>query len=778
MDRYNPNIYIGLTKEEVKKRKKDNLVNHNTDIPTKSVSEIIYHNVFTLFNAINVIIALLILFVHSYKNLLFMGIVFCNTVISIIQELNSKRIIDKLSLIDSKKALVIREGKEERIDIDEIVLDDIIKYKNGNQVVVDSIVLKGTVEVDESFITGESNHVLKKRGDMILSGSFIVSGDAVCIVEHVGKDNYTYKISKEAKYIKQTYSVIMSTLKTIIKIISILIIPLGICLFIRQYNLDGNNISMAIVNTSAAVVAMIPEGLVLLTSTVLAVSVMRLGKKRVLVQDLYCIESLARVDTLCLDKTGTITDGQIEVSDVISLSNHDPYTVLSAIGDSLRDDNPTMEAIYKYFNNKHDYVEKNKVHFSSARKYSGVTFLKQGTYVLGAPDILLKTDKYNHYLDKYADYRVLVLMHSKYEFNNYDLPKYMTPVALLIMQDKIRYKANQTLSYFQNEGVDIKLISGDSSKTVISIAKRVGIKNIKCIDMTCVTSLDNIKEIVEEYNIFSRVMPDQKKEIILALKANNHTVAMTGDGVNDVLALKEADCSIVMANGSDAARNVSQIVLLDSNFDAVLKILQEGRRTINNIERSATLFLTKTSYATILTILFMFIPLRYPFQLIQLSLISAITIGIPSFILALEPNKNKIRGNFMINVISKSIPAALTIVIDVVFISLLSLLFNINTQEMSTMAVILVAFTGFVLLFKICYPFTKLRLLLYVGLITIFIILIIALHNLFDLVLLSFIKTILISILCVLDIGLFTNMTYLCEKKIFKYKDKFIRRKV
>lgn len=771
MERYNPNIYIGLSDSEVKQRKKDHLVNYDTDVPTKSIKQIIYGNVFTLFNLLNLLIALAILLVGSYKNLLFMGVVFCNTIISIIQEINSKRVIDRLSVIASKKITVIRNGIEQNINLDEVVLDDIIKLKIGNQIVTDAIIKHGNVLVDESFITGESEYIEKKVGEVLLSGSFIVSGDCFAQVEHIGEDNYTSKISKEAKYIKENNSVIMNTLTRIIKFVSVVIIPLGLVLFFKQYQLD-NNITKAVINTSAAIISMIPEGLVLLTSTVLAVSVMRLGKRRVLVQDLYCIETLARVDTICLDKTGTLTEGILEVKDIITLDdNYNCPKILSAIG-NIMNDNATMKAISDKFNDdiKLDYID--KIPFSSKNKYSGVIFKNEGTFILGAPDVLCHDLNIQKIIKENDQYRILILMHSNSKKKA--LPHDLKPVALLLISDKIRHRAADTMNYFKKQDVSIKIISGDGINTVSRIAKCVNINDIRCIDMSKVTNEDNLKEIVEKYNVFCRVSPSQKKDLILSLKANNHTVAMTGDGVNDVLALKEADCSIAMASGSDAARNVSQIVLLDSNFDSVKDIVAEGRRTINNIERSASLFLTKTLYSTMLAIIFLFLTMKYPFEPIQIGLISSITIGIPSFILALEPNNERIKGNFFKNVISKSIPSAITIVLDVIGVMILTHLLHLKPEITSTMAFSLVAFTGFILLFKLCFPFNTIRLTLYIGLILMFLIGVIGFNNIFDIVMLDTNMFIFMAILCILDIILFRQLTYLCDLKIFNKNRRFL----
>ena len=753
--RYNPDINVGLTDLQVEKRYIDKLVNYDTNIKTKSIKYIIFSNIFTLFNLLNFSIAIAIFLVGSYKNLLFMGVVFCNTVISIVQEINSKRVIDKLSVIASHNVCVIRNGKDKIININEIVLDDIIKLKIGNQIITDCIIKKGNVLVDESFITGESELIEKSVGDMLLSGSFIVSGECISKVEHIGEDNYTSKISKEAKYIKKSNSIIMSSLNKIIKFVSIIIIPLGLILFLRQYNL-GNGIVDAVVKTSAAIISMIPEGLVLLTSTVLAVSIMRLGKKKVLVQDLYCIETLARVDTICLDKTGTLTEGSLEVEKVIELNNK--YNINEILGtmSSNLNENATMNAIYNKYKSYNNLEVINTIPFSSKNKYSGITFKDYGTFLLGAPDFLTSNKKILDLVNKYNKYRAVILMHEKEE------------IALILIKDKIRKSASNTLSYFKMQGVDIKIISGDSISTVSNVAKEVCIENLKCIDTSTLDEHTNLNKIVNDYNIFCRVTPNMKKRIIKSLKENGHIVAMTGDGVNDCLALKEADLSIAMASGSDAARNVSNIVLLDSNFDAVTSVLLEGRRTINNIERSATLFLTKTLYASLLAIIFLFMSMDYPFQPIQLSLISSITIGIPSFVLALQPNKDLVKGNFLLNIISKSIPSAITVVINVIFVMIIGYLFHLTEYEISTMAISLVAFTGFILLFKLCYPFNKLRFILYISLILLFLINIIGLNKIYDLVMLDTKMFILVAIIYIFDIILFRQLNFLCEKKIFR----------
>lgn len=775
VERIDPNIHIGLNNEQVQMRIKQNLIHQDTMVTTKSIKQILLSNIFTLFNLLNLGLGVLIVSTGSYKNLLFLGVVFCNTIISMYQEIHAKRIIDKLAIVSSSKVTLIRNGKSEKHLINEIVLDDIISYSLGNQVIVDSIIEEGTVEVDESFITGESESILKGKGEMLLSGSFIVSGSCVAKVEHIGNENYTSKISKEAKYIKKINSEIMSTMEKIIKIVSIVIIPLGILLFLQQMHLDGNTISDSIINTVAAIIGMIPEGLVLLTSTVLAVGSIRLARKKVLVQELYCIETLARVDTICLDKTGTLTEGTMEIIDMISFKD-EKYPLLDvfiAFANYNQDNNATSFALKEKFVGKTNYEMVDKIDFSSKRKYSAITFKNYGTYFLGAPEILTKDKNILETVHQYSDYRVLLLMHSDESCKVENSKK--EAIAILLIQDKLRKSAPKTLQYFKEQDVSIKIISGDGVETVSKIASRLGIEDLKGIDMSTVTKETNLKKVVEEYNVFGRVTPSGKKDLILALKANGHTVAMTGDGVNDVLALKEADCSLAMASGSDAARSVSQLVLLDSNFDSIPKIVNEGRRSINNLERSATLFLTKTIYSTLLAILFIFIRMSYPFQPIQLSLNSLVAIGIPSFILALEPNHDRIKGKFIINVIRKSIPAALTIIVNIVSVMIFTHIFHFSHEYASTMSVFLLAFTGFLLLFKICYPFNYIRGILFGSLIGIFLGGVIGLHKLFEIVVLTPFMLLFVILLCLLDMPIFKGLTVLCEKKIFKYQERIVK---
>lgn len=657
----NKKIDIGLTKEEVEERIKENKVNYDTSLPTKSIKTIVRENIFTLFNLINILLGVAVFCVGSYKNLLFLIVIFCNTAISIIQEINSKKAVDKLSILAQAKVNCIRDGEKQEIGINSIVLDDLLMLETGNQIVADSIILEGEVEVNESFITGESDVIYKRKGDTLLSGSFVVSGKCKAEVIHIGDENYTSKISSGAKYVKKVNSEIMKSLNGIIKIVSIAIVPIGILLFFNQLGLTENSFKNAVVNTVAAIIGMIPEGLVLLTSTVLAVSVIRLSKRKVLVQELYCIETLARVDTLCLDKTGTITEGRMEVNDIIEItkSKEELEEILSEIASASDDNNSTIEAIRTKYKNKQKWKVINKIPFSSQKKWSGVCFKDKGSYIIGAPEFVLreKYDEYKERIEKYSnDYRVIIVANSEGDFIEKELPDNLEVLGFVLISDVIRKEASKTLKYFKKQGVNIKIISGDNPITVSKIAKRAGVENSeKYINMQEIKTKEQLEKAAKEYTIFGRVTPVQKKELVQALKKEGHTVAMTGDGVNDVLALKEADCSIAMASGSDATRNVAELVLLDSNFASMPEIVLEGRRTINNIERSATLFLVKTIYASILAIIFLFVNMPYPFMPIQLTLISTVTIGIPSFVLALEPNKERIKGKFLRNVISRAL---------------------------------------------------------------------------------------------------------------------------
>lgn len=773
--RYNPDKNIGLSKEQVNERIKDNLVNFNTNVKTKSAKEIILENTVTLFNIINAILAVAIILVGSYKNLGFLLIIVLNTVISTFQELHSKSVIDKLSVVSASKVKVLRDKEEYDVNLDEVVLDDIIILELGNQVITDAIIVDGVVEVDESFITGESDTLIKKEGDMLLSGSFIVSGNAKAKVEHIGYDNYTAKISSDTKYIKPISSEIMRSLNKIVKTISVIIVPLGILLFARQLYLSGNTLQNAVVNTVAAIIGMIPEGLVLLTSTVFAVSVIRLSKEKVLVQDLYCIESLARVDVICLDKTGTITEGKMEVVDVIPLDGETKASLGDILGSMMaatKDKNATAIAIRDAYYRKPKWKVEEVIPFSSEKKYSGVKFATD-TYLIGAVEFVLKDHgkSYQKMLDDYIKkYRVLVLV----KVNNYGKKnEERKALGFILLQDKVRKEAKKTLEYFKEQGVAIKIISGDNPITVSAIAKRAGLtEKLRVIDLSTLNSEEEIQKAALEYDIFGRVKPEEKHLLIRALKEVGHNVAMTGDGVNDCLALKEADCSIAMASGSDAARSVSQLVLLDSNFASMPSVVAEGRRSINNLERSASLFLVKTIYAGILAFLFLFIEMSYPFIPIQLTLASVVTIGIPSFVLALEPNKERVKGKFLVNVLKKSAPPAFTIILNILLICLAGQMFSLSYAKISTLCLTLTGYTSFILLFKICRPFNRIKLILFSTMFYLFIYAIFNLTTLFSITHFNVFMIFLAFILMYLSHRLYTFFEMLIDKLMMKLSSK------
>lgn len=762
MTRYNPDITQGLTTNQIKERHKDNLVNFDTSVKTKATKLIVRDNVFTVFNMVNLFLAIMVLTTHSFKNLLFMNGVIINACIAIFQEIRSKKTLDKLQVINQTKIKVIRDGKETLIGMNSIVLDDIVKLELGNQIVVDSIIIDGEVEVNESFITGEADTVYKKKGEMLLSGSYIVSGNCLAKVEHIGMDNYTAKISANTKNIKANSSEIMRSLNKIISTISFIIIPLGILLFYKQLSLPGNTTRDAILNTVAALIGMIPEGLVLLTSTILAVGVIRLSKRKVLVQDIYCIEALARVDTICLDKTGTITEGRMEVIDIVNLEDVDTEKIIANINYQLDENNPTGLALKEKFGKDKSYKLIEKIPFNSSKKYSGCKF-EEGEYLIGAPEFILNKniDKYQKEIDKYInDYRVIALC------------KNSKLLSLILLQDVIRKEAKDTLDYFKSQGVGVKIISGDNPTTVYNIALRAGLdKDIKYIDATKLKTDEEIYNNIDKYDVFGRVTPEQKRKFILALQKKGHEVAMTGDGVNDVLALKEADCSVAMASGTDAAKNVSQLVLLDSNFASMPHIVDEGRRSVNNLERSATLFLVKTIYATVLAFLFLFIDRTYPFIPIQLTLTSTLAIGTPSVILALESNHNRIMGNFIVNVMRRSMPPAISIICGVLIITLCSSIFKFTTAECSSLTALITTFICFTLLFKVCKPFNLLHKILFVTMVSLYILLFIVLKSFFDFSSISILMMIVLVLCIIVCLVIYKYM----EKNIEKVMDKLLK---
>lgn len=700
----------GLTADEVNKRINAGEINGNADPPTKSIGQIIRTNCCTFFNFLNLGLAVACFAVNSWKNSTFALIILANTLIGIVQEIRAKRVIDKLSLVSSPKATVIRNSVTQDISTGEIVLGDLTLLSSGKQICADSEVVDGECEVNESLVTGESDAVLKKPGDTLLSGSFIVSGTVKAKVIHVGADNFAAKIAAGAKYLKKPNSEVVRSLNVILKGISICIIPIAIGLLLTSMIRTGQPFDRAVVSTVAGIIGMIPEGLFLLTSVVMAVSVIRLSAHKTLVQEMSCVETLARVDMLCLDKTGTITEGTMQVEDIKILDDSVSFEEkVKAYITNMTDDNPTFNAVKDKWGDSAVEAEKAVLvlPFSSAKKWSGAQF-ENYSLIFGAPEFVLH-EKYHEIepVCKTAQangQRVLVFAYSESAFNDRDLPDNVKTLALIFIGDKIREEAPQTLAYFKEQGVGIKIISGDNPLTVSSIAKRAGVDGAeKYVDASAL-SLEEIPEAVKNYTVFGRVKPDQKLAMVKALKQQGHTVGMTGDGVNDVLALKEADCSIAMQSGSDAARQVSNLVLLDSNFASMPKVVAEGRRSVNNIQRSSALFLSKTTYAFILALTFLIVPEPYPFEPIQLSLISATAIGIPSFLLALEPNFNLIRGNFINNALTRAVPQGIAVAFAALLSVLFSNVFSFTTMQMSTVATFVVGALSFFVVLRTALP--------------------------------------------------------------------------
>ena len=690
----------GLTNEQVQERIAEGKVNANENPNTRTYKQIIRENTLTFFNFLNLVLLVLVLFVRSYKNSMFMGIILINTVIGIIQEVRAKKTIDKLAILTESKTVVLREGKKWNISTEKLVIDDLIFLKTGDQVPADVKILEGSVEVNESLLTGESDNLAKNPGDELFSGSFVTSGEACCQVIHVGKDNYASQITSEAKEFKRHNSELRNSLNAILKVISIIIVPLGAMLFYKQYYIVGDTLKDSVVNMVAAVLGMIPEGLVLLTSVALTLGSMVLATKKTLVQELYCIETLARVDTLCLDKTGTITEGTMKVEDVQlyesgqdsgektidtdaeteagSDSMEDATSeadkkklqemehIMENLMSVLHDQNATADALRKRFPAKSDLKLVHAIPFSSDRKYSGAVFEEKGTYLIGAAQFLFPegNEELLAHCSTYAEegFRILILAHSDEETESTKLPAGLEPVGLFLITDVIREEAPDTLAFFDSQGVDLKVISGDDPVTVSAIAKKAGLKNADhYIDATTITTPEEMQRAVAECSVFGRVTPQQKKQMVQALQAQKHTVAMTGDGVNDVLALKEADCSIAMAAGSDAAKNIANVVLLDSNFGAMPHIVNQGRRVVNNIRSAASMFLIKTIFSVLLSLITIFFGDAYPFEPIQMSLISACAVGIPTFLPTQENNYDKIDHTSLRHVFMNAFPAAVTI---------------------------------------------------------------------------------------------------------------------
>ena len=727
LERYlNTNVLEGLTSEQIAIRIKQRQLNVVEGNRGKSVGRIIADNLFTFFNMLYFVITILLCLAQSWHNLTYLPVIIPNIIIGIMQEIKAKKTIDKLSLVSAPKATLIRGGEKTVVATNEVVLDDIAYFTSGNQIYADSIIAEGTVEVNESLITGEADPISKGPGDLLYSGSFIVSGTCYARVDHVGSQNYIEKLASEAKKHQPPRSELMRTLKVIIRSVAIIIIPLGALTFYRAWSGSSEVLFFArytegIESAAAVIIGMIPSGLFLLTSVALAVGVINLGKNNTLVQELYCIEMLARVDVLCLDKTGTITDGTMRVLDCIEVKNVTDYTIREIIGsmmNAFKDTNPTSEALIRYFDKNSVLKATNLIPFSSKRKYSAATFQNPatkeqvGTFFIGAPEFVL-TDQYDKVKTKVERFasqgcRVLVLGYIHTGIKEGQTPKSVKPLALIVIQDHIREQAYATLEYFKNNGVDIKVISGDNPLTVSEIASRAGVVNAERFISLEGLSDEEVTDIALDYTVFGRVSPSQKRVLVRALKAQKKTVAMTGDGVNDILALKEADTSIAMASGSEATRYVSHLVLMDSNFASMPKVVAEGRRVINNIQRTSTLFLVKTIFTILLTIMYIVLNYRYPFQASQLWLIEFFAIGFPAIILAVQPNTEKVQGKFILNVLRRTLPAALTVVLFhgvMYFLSQYLTVFSWTKETYSTISIIMTTAICLLILVQVAKPY-------------------------------------------------------------------------
>lgn len=768
----------GLSQSEVDLRVSQGKVNISANLKTKSVKRIFYDNICTLFNLINVVLFIALLLVGSYKNMLFMGVVVGNIAIGIFQEIRSKISVDKLTILSEKKISVLREGKIIEISKENIVIDDILVFSRGSQIPADCVVCQGECKVNESLLTGESDLIPKQNNDELLSGSFIAAGKCYAKVTKVGADCYAAKINNEAKYIKKVNSQILKSFNFIIKLCTFILLPVGVCFFLRQFGIQGGDLQGTVVSTVAALVGMIPKGMILLTSSVLAVSIVRLSSKKVLVQEMYCIETLARVDVLCLDKTGTLTADEMTVNDVISFTDDESEikTALASIVNSSDEINATLYAIKDYVEGTTPLKCTSFVPFSSETKWSGGAFKNKKSYIIGASEFVFSNkEKYVDVFNKINEIsqtvRILALASTDTELKDGKLSDNLTPIALILIKDRLRDNVNETINYFKEQGVTLKVISGDSVKTVRNIAIDTGIEGAEnAVDMSTITTDEELYEVAEKCNVFGRVTPVQKKKLVLALKKHGHSVAMTGDGVNDVLALKEADCSVAMASGSDAARNVSQLVLVNNDFASMPDVVAEGRRTINNLERSSSLYLVKTIYSVILSVFFIFFHMSYPFEPIQLTLIGAFTVGLPSFVLALQPNKNIIKGNFTFNIISRALPAALCVIVNIIVIAIISPHFTISESEFSTISVYMTALSCMLLVFRLSLPLNALRSVMLIVCSSAVVLGSIFFGQFFSLTALSFEGIVILVVFAICTVVIFNVLYNIAEHYIKKFK--------
>ena len=718
---------MGLTSEEVRERIDNGQTNH-TDISTqKTVGQIVKSNLLTYFNLIFLILTVLLCIVGSFRNLTFLPVIIGNTVIGIFQELRAKKTLDKMSMLNAPHSIVVRDGEQQQIQSEELVKDDIIILSAGNQICADATVLSGSISVNEALLTGESDEIMKRSGDGLMSGSFVVSGQCYAKLDKVGNESYISKLTAQAKAMGDgEQSEMIRYINKLVKWVGIIIIPVGIILFCQAYIMNGETFKKSVVSMVAAVLGMIPEGLYLLTTVALALSTIRLAKKQVLLHDMKSIETLARVDVLCVDKTGTITEPGMQVTELVisgrcgdaEMDKRAFAHLLADYSSVIEDNNATMEAIRAY-------VDKNEIEkgsrtllktqpFTSANKYSKVSFV-EGDYMLGAPEFIMKDryDEISEEIEEYQSkgYRVLLMAESGNDSSGLEKSfGGISPIGYIVLSNPIRENAESTFTYFKEQGVAIKVISGDNPATVSEVAKRAGIDGAEnYVDASTLASEKDIAEAVDKYTVFGRVTPKQKQLIVRALQKQKHTVAMTGDGVNDILAMKDADCSIAMASGSEAAAQAAQTVLLDSDFGRMPYVVYEGRQVVNNIQRSASLFLVKNIFSLLMAIFSAVFAITYPLEPSQISLISMFTIGLPGFLLALEPNRNRIEGNFMANVMLKALPAGLTDVLSVGGLVICGQVFNLPSEDIATAGTMLLAVVGFMIIIKISHPFNKMK---------------------------------------------------------------------
>lgn len=722
----------GLNQDQVEERVLKGQTNASPNTNSKTIRSIICENVFTFFNILCFIVFIALVVVNivykqSWSNVLFMLIILVNIVIGIIQEVRAKKTIEKLSLLTAPTVKVIRDKLKQNIAMEDVVIDDIVVLSTGKQIVADCIIVEGNVEVNESVLTGESLPIKKKVGDTLLAGSYVVAGHCHARVEKVGLNNYIQQLSASAKKYKKPKSELFNSLKLIIKVIGLLIVPITILMFFNSYSQPSSNpVLDAITTTAGSTIGMIPAGMFLLCSVSLTVSVIKLAHKKALVQDLYCVEMLARVNVLCLDKTGTITDGTMKVFNCVQLANteHTVKRIMGSMLSALGDNNQTSQALINYFGYNKELAPTITIPFSSSRKLSAVTFDGAGTYIMGAPEFVLpamKDDKLTNMIEQYAKdgYRTLILAHSPKSISKDTLPESREAVALIVLEDHIRENAQQTIAWFKNNGVKVKIISGDNPLTVSEIAKRVGVEGTDSF-----ISLDGLNEkqviaAANKYTVFGRVTPEQKALLIKTIKSDGNTVAMTGDGVNDILALKEADCSIAMASGNEAVRSVSHMVLMNSDFSSMPDTVVEGRKVINNVQKSSSLFFMKTLFSILFSVLVIAISQPYPFTTSRTLLFEWFVIGIPSFVLAFLPNEKPIQGRFIYNLIKNALPGALALVLNIGLVYLFNYFYagsiSENMEIISTMSTLVLIFTGLAMLYRLCKPFNAITTILMIA---------------------------------------------------------------